>query len=121
MTILFYLFPASSPETKAPSTIVNEPTPGKTRDFNISVPVVVALIKHTLALSNAVCPWSPQSLSINYKPSNSIYIKFDRKYTVIGDHIFCFYPRFGQVTLVTERPCYKRARRTEILKMKNRK
>lgn len=59
-----YLFPASSPVTKAPSTIVKEPIPGKTRDFKISVPVAVALIKHTFALSNAVWPWSPQSLTM---------------------------------------------------------
>ena len=53
---MFYLFPASSPETKAPSTIVKEPIPGKTRDFKISVPVVVALMRQTLAFSNAAWP-----------------------------------------------------------------
>ena len=50
------LFPASSPVTREPSTMVNEPMPGKTNDFNTSVPVAVALIKHTLAFSKALCP-----------------------------------------------------------------
>jgi hypothetical protein len=50
------LFPASSPEITAPSTMVKEPTPGKTRDFSISVPVAVAFIRQTLALSRADCP-----------------------------------------------------------------
>ena len=57
-----YLFPASSPEIKAPSTMVKELMPGRTNDFRISVPVAVALMRQTLALSRADWPWSPHSL-----------------------------------------------------------
>ena len=33
--------------------MVKEPTPGRTRDLRISVPVAVAFTRHTLACSNA--------------------------------------------------------------------
>ena len=78
-----YLLPASSPETTAPSTIVNEPIPGKTNDFSTSVPVAVALIKQTFAFSNADCPWSPHSLTHTQKKESSI-IRM-----VISDIITC--------------------------------
>jgi hypothetical protein len=48
----------------APSTMVNEPMPGKTNDFKVSVPVAVAFIRQTLEFSKALCPWSPHSLSL---------------------------------------------------------
>ena len=56
------LHPISSSVTFFPSTIVKAPTPGNTSDFKISVPVPVALIRHTCADSRADCPWSPHSL-----------------------------------------------------------
>jgi hypothetical protein len=56
------LHPISSSVTFFPSTIVKAPTPGNTSDFHISVPVPVALIRHTCADSRADCPWSPHSL-----------------------------------------------------------
>ena len=58
------LFPASSPEMTAPSTMVNEPMPGKTNDFKISVPVAVAFMRQTLEFSRALCPWSPHNLTL---------------------------------------------------------
>ena len=48
-----YLLPASSPCTVFPSTTVNEPIPGRIRFFRISVPVAVALMRHTFAASSA--------------------------------------------------------------------
>ena len=35
------------------SSIVKDPTPGRTRDFNISVPIALAFIKQILAYSSA--------------------------------------------------------------------
>lgn len=40
------LFSASSPVTGLGSRMVRFPIPGSTRDFKISVPVAVALIRH---------------------------------------------------------------------------
>lgn len=36
--------------------------PGSTRFLSISVPVAVALMRHTWAFSSASCPWSPHNL-----------------------------------------------------------
>lgn len=52
-TLTPYLFPAFSPVIRAPSTIVKKLIPGKTNDLRISVPVAVALMRHTLVLSKA--------------------------------------------------------------------
>jgi len=68
MVALTYLHPTSSSVTFFPSTIVKAPIPGNTSDFRISVPIPVALIRHTCADSNADCPWSPHSLkTYNYR------------------------------------------------------
>lgn len=53
----------SSPVIFLPSRMVKDPTPGSTRFFRISVPVAVALMRHTLAVSRATWPWSPHSLN----------------------------------------------------------
>ena len=45
------------------SRMVKDPTPGRTRDFKISVPVAVAFTRHTDACSRLFCPWSPHSRS----------------------------------------------------------
>lgn len=47
--------------------MVNEPIPGRTRLFSISVPKAVALIKQTLEFSSSFWPWSPQSLQIQFR------------------------------------------------------
>lgn len=48
-----HLAPISSSVIFFPSTMVNPPIPGRTKDFKISVPRPVALIKQTRQLSRA--------------------------------------------------------------------
>jgi len=49
-----YFDPMSSSATWFPSIIENAPMPGRTKDLSISVPVAVALIRHTLDPSKAL-------------------------------------------------------------------
>lgn len=50
--------------SRQPESLSLVGVPGRTRFFKISVPVAVALMRHTLAASSADCPWSPQSLQL---------------------------------------------------------
>lgn len=59
-----YLLPMSFGVTFASSTMVIAPTPGRTRDFSVSVPVALALMRQIFAHSSEAWPWSPQSLGI---------------------------------------------------------
>lgn len=56
------LFPRSLTSTLDPSITVIDPTPPRTRFFNVSEPVGPQLSKHMLAFSRAACPCSPHIL-----------------------------------------------------------
>ena len=52
----------------------NNVSPGRMMFFRISVPVAVALTRHTLALSSAAWPWSPQSLNTTVHNTNRLLV-----------------------------------------------
>lgn len=87
---MVYLEPMSSSVTFSPSTMVNEPIPGKIRLFKISVPKAVAFIRHTFEFSKRFCPWSPHNLEMKIDLNIKRFFTV-KSVTLIVCRIFYFY------------------------------